>query len=100
MSIVRCLINMDQLGSKLPSTPLPVLSVKLAPTDTSLLILQTFLALFAKVKLKEVVTLVEESTKKIPALNERGEPRMLMKRGVGLVPYPPVMPTYSHPISY
>lgn len=25
---------------------------------------------------------------------------MLMKRGVGLVPYPPVLPTYSHPISY
>lgn len=40
---------------------------------------------------------IRETCQKVPALKPDGTPRMLIQRGVGLVPYPPVYPTYSTP---
>ena len=50
--------------------------------------------------LEEDLEVLNKSVERIPALKEDGTPRMLMKRGVGLVPYPPVLPTYSTPIEH
>ena len=43
---------------------------------------------------------IKPSLEKIPALKPDGTPRMLMKKGIGLVPYPPVLPTYSTSIEH
>jgi len=53
-----------------------------------------------KLNIREDLLKLEMATAKVQPLKEDGTPRMLMKRGVGLVPYPLVMPTYSFPISY
>jgi hypothetical protein len=58
------------------------------------------LSLALKLELTEDISKLMLATAKITPLKEDGTPKMLMKRGVGLVPYPPIMPTYSHPISY
>lgn len=48
--------------------------------------------------LSEDLEKIREACQKVPALKPDGTPRMLMVRGKGLVPYPPVYPTYSTPI--
>lgn len=50
--------------------------------------------------LNEDCAKVTQALERVPALKPDGTPRMLMKRGVGLVPYPPVLPTYSTTIEH
>lgn len=73
--------------------PVPLMD----PVD--LLVLRIFQLLLDGVytPLQEDVEEIRETCQKVPALKPDGTPRMLMKRGVGLVPYPPVYPTYSTP---
>lgn len=50
--------------------------------------------------LNEDLIKITQSLERIPALKPDGTPRMLMKRGVGMVPYPPILPTYSTTIEH
>ena len=73
--------------------PVPVMG------SVDLLVLRIYQILLAGIydPLLEDFEKIREACQKVPALKPDGTPRMLMKRGVGLVPYPPVYPTYSTP---
>jgi hypothetical protein len=103
LRLLRIFLPRDSYWSPL-DYDLSVIQTRRLPGDSTedlcVLAVWSELQKFFENFLSEDLATVTQALERVPVLKPDGTPRMLMKKGMGLVPYPPVLPTYSTTIEH